>query len=251
MPNPPKEGPLHELGEYLELYNPEDEPVLLAGWTLDDNPEESSKPYTFKKDAVIEPHQYLVLCSGTGCDMKLRVSLNNDGEDLSLTPPYGSGMVTVTYPELDRGVVLAFSHDREDWFISTRATPGAVNVFEEVIVFGSDTIEANEYNAVRTSICRGMACHAPTTTVRTAQKIHPIDFLKKKYRNVIASLTPDTLNPDLPPLLTSILPQIVYANTSSDSTPVAVSVKQIPILLALMLTSVIGAALTRRKCVAS
>ena len=109
--------------------------MSLAGWILDDAPEGSSKPYTFAEDIVIESQSYLLLCDGDDCDMNLSISLNNEGEEISLTAPNGEVISSVTYPELGRGEAYAANpRQEESWCTSLIATPGKENVCRGIVV---------------------------------------------------------------------------------------------------------------------
>ena len=132
--------------EFLELYNPGTEPVLLGGWSLSEG-----LNFTFPDGAVIEAGQYVVVAAngvtyaglgypvydwGTG-------GLNNSGELVALRAPDGNVVESVSYsdtdgwdtapdgqgPSLERLFLSGDPHDPGQWTasIGTGGSPGAVN----------------------------------------------------------------------------------------------------------------------------
>ncbi|MEI2420449.1 lamin tail domain-containing protein, partial [Arthrospira platensis SPKY2] len=78
--------------EYIELYNPEDVPISLFGWRLEDRSllpaaeeeDAARRIFTFGRDALIGPRGYLLLWG-----KESRISLNNSFEQISLYNPAG------------------------------------------------------------------------------------------------------------------------------------------------------------------
>jgi len=241
LPNPPKEGPLHDLGEYIELFNPTDELISLAGLILDDDPMSSSKPKTFGDDYVIEPHGYLLLCNGTGCDLPLKVTLNNDGEEISLTIPDGTVIDQATYPKMKRGEVLAL-HPGRGWLVSSVATPWEENIFRTTATI----IDKKKKGQGRGPGQRKKSVPVPVPTLAK--------YLKTKYRHIYHSIlaSPDEHQP-LPPLLAALqskfvdpaLPPKLVVTGAKTSSPFKSA--EIPILASVSFLAFAGTVFSRRK----
>jgi micrococcal nuclease len=211
MSNPPKEGSLHDLGEYIELFNPSDASVSLFGWILDDAPEGSSKPQTLSDEVVIEAQSYFLLCKGEGCDADLKVTLNNDGEELSLTAPDESVKIVMMYPEMKRGEAYVIYNDECH---SMKATPGEINVCEEILV--EERRGGPMGRPVEAISSTGRASGAPLRsnkkTIKRSPSKDPLSILTTKYRSIL----PEKESPQkesMHPLLASLLPQITQPET--------------------------------------
>ncbi|MFM7100872.1 MAG: lamin tail domain-containing protein, partial [Verrucomicrobiota bacterium] len=119
--------------DWIELRNPGDRPVDLAGWSLSDDPARPRK-WTFP-GWILEPHQSrLVLASGSdrGLDaqghLHVGFRLDRDGGTLLLVPPGASGepLQQVTYPAL--GDDLAYGRDPAGHWRMLDPTPGRPNL---------------------------------------------------------------------------------------------------------------------------
>lgn len=106
--------------EWIELYNPLEAPVSLAGWWLDDG-EGGSQPYRFPLGTVIPPRGYLVLHKAqTG------VSLNDAGDEVRLIARNGVLVDRVAFGRLPYDQSL--SRDDEGQFVADwQTTPGRPN----------------------------------------------------------------------------------------------------------------------------
>src|SRR3989344_1643704 len=184
MSNPPKEGPLHDLGEYLEFFNQSNEKISLEGWILDDGPG-SSKPKTLSEKYTLEPKSYLLLCKGAECDLPLLITLNNDGEELTLTSPNGATVFSVHYPPMERGEIYAWKDS--EWCHSETATPKAPNICRTPISSMKKT--------------RGKA----TASIKSKTLKNPTDVLKKKYRPIFAAEEKMSKEKSSSPLLAALL----------------------------------------------
>ncbi|MDQ7030653.1 MAG: lamin tail domain-containing protein [Ardenticatenia bacterium] len=115
------DGVLSSEDEWVELYNPLDEPVSLAGWLLDDG-DGGSRPYRLPTGTLIPPRGYLVLHrSRTG------VALNDAGDEVRLFARDGTLVDRVAFGRLP--VDQSLSNDgaggfQADWAV----TPGAPNM---------------------------------------------------------------------------------------------------------------------------
>ena len=243
LPNPPKEGHLHDLGEYIELHNPTDELISLAGLVLDDDPEGSSKPKTLSDDYVIEPHGYLLLCNGTGCDLPLKVTLNNDGEEISLTTPDGTVIDRVEYPKTKRGEVFSV-HTKRGWLLSAVATPREENVFRSVTA----TVDKVEKGQGQGPGQKKNPVPVPVPVPTLA------DYIKTRYRHIYHQiLTSSDEQTDLPPMLAALqskfvdpsLPTKLVVTGGESESPLTST--EIPILAALSLFMLGGTVFSKRK----
>ena len=105
--------------EWIELFNPLDHEVSLAGWMLDDVQDGGSKPWTFPADTVIGAGEYLLFPKSV-----TKLQLNDDGDDVRLVAPDGSSSEQVTVPRLKTGTT--FSVVDGTWCVSV-PTPGTEN----------------------------------------------------------------------------------------------------------------------------
>jgi hypothetical protein len=121
MSNPPTGGSLHDLGEYVELFNADDAEIDLAGFAIDDDRRKSSKPWTIPPGITVPPQSHILLPSSI-----TRISLNNEGETLHLYSPAGALLSRIRYPALKRGEAFALFDDAS-WCVTTSPTPGTEN----------------------------------------------------------------------------------------------------------------------------
>ncbi len=102
-------------GEWIELYNDENEKVSLSGWSIKDK----TRTYDFS-DQEIEAKSYLIL---TG-----KLSLNNSGDKLELINPKGEVVSQTEYPQAPTGRAWARNaQGNYDW--TFYVTPGEKNKF--------------------------------------------------------------------------------------------------------------------------
>lgn len=81
--------------EWIELVNLSADPIPLAGWRLDDQPEGGSPPYAFPDHAIISPTGfYLVFRRDSG------LALNNDADQVLLLCPDGTVADQVAWERL-------------------------------------------------------------------------------------------------------------------------------------------------------
>lgn len=122
-----------EAPDWIELRNPGNQPVDLAGWSLSDDPARPRK-WTFPR-WILEPHQSrLVLASGSDRglddrgDLHVGFRLSRQGGTLLLVPPGASGEPPeqVTYPAL--GDDLAYGRDPSGHWRLLDPTPGRPNL---------------------------------------------------------------------------------------------------------------------------
>jgi len=132
--------------EFLELYNPGDQPVDLSGWSLSEG-----LSFTFPEGTVLASADYLVVASSAVSYAGLGYpvydwgsgGLHNSGELIALRAPDGVVIESVLYsdtgdwdsapdgqgPSLERLFLTGDPHDAAQWSasIGTCGTPGATN----------------------------------------------------------------------------------------------------------------------------
>ena len=179
LPNPNKGEE-----EYFELYNPYKDPIDLTGWILDDNPNGSSKPITLS-GIVVMPSEYKAFYT--------KISLNNEGEDLSISYPNGEIAIATSYPKLKKGNSYVFDKNNNKWKTSYISTPGKRNIFRNGKLALSSKAKSKK---IKTNKRR-----SDNYQVRK----NPMDFIPTKYRIVIEDGNEESA--EIPKLLSRILPQ--------------------------------------------
>jgi endonuclease YncB( thermonuclease family) len=108
--------------EWIELQNPTDHDISLAGWRLDDVRDKGSKPYDIPPGFVIPAGGYLVFENEqTG------LAFNNDGDEAWLISPDGESAVSLRFGKTKKGISVSLDSDAETCS-SDVPTPGAPNV---------------------------------------------------------------------------------------------------------------------------
>jgi len=109
--------------EYIELYNPNTEPVDLGGWQLDDQ-EGGSRPYLIPPGSAIPARGFLLFFrSDTG------VALNNSGDDMRLFDPHKQLMDQHHYPGSRLDVSWSRTVDGAgSWTDTYLPSPGSPNI---------------------------------------------------------------------------------------------------------------------------
>lgn len=133
--------------EWIELYNPTDEAVTLAGWSLgkSEDPEKAQRFDT----TVMEPHGFALICctdyANTANLEGLRVTMSiGNGDRLILFDADGAAADSLTCETLSKTVHLGRYPDGGDFvgMASNEATPGAANAVGEYEgAFTSDNFE--------------------------------------------------------------------------------------------------------------
>jgi hypothetical protein len=117
------DGVANHRDEWIELYNPSEQEVSLAGWVLDDYPDAGTAPFTFPTGSVLGPGAYGVYyLRDTG------VVLNNDGDQVRLIAPDGSVRDQVDFPAIEADA----SYGRRagctgEWVFCRAPSPGQEN----------------------------------------------------------------------------------------------------------------------------
>lgn len=120
-----------DCGDWIELYNPGDEPVDLAGWTLTDD-EDDPEQWAFPAGTVLE--RYLILFAD-GTDQQdgagyyhTNFGLKTRGETLYLYDADGKLVDQLEYPKQDFDITYGRSLGNKDSAGTfATATPGAAN----------------------------------------------------------------------------------------------------------------------------
>ena len=89
--------------EWIELFNPTDHEISLAGWMLDDLKDGGSKPYSIPSNTTIAAGAFRIFSKS---DTKL--ALNDSGDDVWLIAPDGAWSDHITIPKLKAGISFGF-----------------------------------------------------------------------------------------------------------------------------------------------
>ena len=161
--SPLSTGSMLEAEEWIEISNLTDNEVSLDGWILDDVRDGGSKPHVLSADAVVPPLGSIILLHD-----QIKVSLNNDGDDLWLLSPDGSVEIGLSYPKIKKG--KAYALVRSSWCITGSSTP----------------LEQN--------ICTTIAPIKRASRKTAFKRARPRSrFLWERYRNVVASGTGEAI----------------------------------------------------------
>lgn len=110
--------------EWIEIFNQNETEVDLSGWKITDTVGRITT-YTFPQGSKISPRGFLVLSRPT-----TKITLNNDGDGISLIQPNGKILETIIYPKAPQG--QSYSRTKEnDWVWSTTLTPGGINIITQ------------------------------------------------------------------------------------------------------------------------
>lgn len=116
----PKEGE----SEWIELWNPTNEQMSLAGWSIDDLEDAGSRPDRLPFDAVLEPGERRAFSGST-------VAWNNMGDEVRLIDPKGRVSHALSYGPVKKGMSYAasfFATGRvRGGCMTAESTPGARN----------------------------------------------------------------------------------------------------------------------------
>ena len=117
LPSP--EGPDAE-NEWIEIFNQNVFEVDLSSWQITDSVGKT-KVYTLPQGTVIEAQGFLVLNR-----LITKITLNNDGDDLTLLHPNGITIDKAGYEKAPRG--KSFNKTSSGWLWSSTLTPGVLNI---------------------------------------------------------------------------------------------------------------------------
>jgi hypothetical protein len=127
FPNP--EGP--DTGEFVELYNPTDEPVSLFGVVLDDE-DGGSRPFAFEVDDVVGSHGFFTVEKA-----RSGLTFNNTSDSVRLLSEE-TVLFDVRYDDAQEQAAYAYDASSSLWMWTVNPTPGEPNQFG---VGGEDVFE--------------------------------------------------------------------------------------------------------------
>ena len=119
-------GPDGLYSDWIEVYNPTDRPVALAGYKLSDR--EDKAKYDFPADRTLGSGEYMVIwcvTGGTGEDVASFALQSDGGETVVLMGPSSTAVDSVTLPALEKN--HAYVRTASGWTETDRATPGYGN----------------------------------------------------------------------------------------------------------------------------
>jgi hypothetical protein len=134
--------------EWVEVHNYGDEPVEIAGWTIEDAVSSDALPlFTLAAGAYAlvaggdyqAPPGVLVVRPADG---RIGQGLNNGGDRIVLRDAWGAVVDTLAYgdaadagdappPAPGAGKTIGFDAARQRWSVTVRPTPGEANLFPE------------------------------------------------------------------------------------------------------------------------
>lgn len=117
LPSP--EGPDSE-EEWIEIFNQNNFTVSLSDWQIKDKIGKVTI-YTFPEKTEISAKSFLVSSRPT-----TKITLNNDGDEISLLNPEGKIVASVIYEKAPRGQSYNFSEGK--WFWGSTITRGSANI---------------------------------------------------------------------------------------------------------------------------
>lgn len=115
--------------DWIELYNPTDQPINLAGFSLTDDPEIPT-PYVLPY-RVLDPGEYALVYAddqasgGTGLHVPFK--LKDKGETLVLFDSNGRDIQQISFPAIETDYAYALDIDTNIWSLTDRCTPGLPN----------------------------------------------------------------------------------------------------------------------------
>jgi len=123
--------------EWVELFNPNEVPVSLAGFTLTDDMAQTDKHNFPETEPELAPGAYLIVCCGRkACaaegHVRIDLGLSSRGEELFLFDSNGYALDHVSFPALDDDIAWTKGSDG-GWGYCLRPTPGAGNRDEDIL----------------------------------------------------------------------------------------------------------------------
>ena len=129
-------------GSWIELYNPTDDDINIAGWYLSDDPADLLQYPLGSRKRIVPAHGFLNLWMGHQDDYcldQLDFKLINEGGSVTLSDPEGHPVSEVWYPESMPRISWARTADGGDeWGYTGYPTPAATNATSE---FASEQLQ--------------------------------------------------------------------------------------------------------------
>jgi len=121
-----------QYSDWTEIYNPTDQPINLAGFSLTDDPEIPSQ-YVFPY-WVLDPGDYIIVYAddqqSTGTELHVPFKLKDKGETLILSDSEGTELQRIRFPALETNHSYAIDMNTSEWSPTERCTPGFPNTDE-------------------------------------------------------------------------------------------------------------------------
>lgn len=131
-----------EYCDWIELYNPTDQPINLAGFTITDDPGTPAQyvlPYW-----VLDPGAYVVAYAddqpSTDTELHVPFKLKNKGEILFLFDSKGTEVQRINFPGMDSNDSFSLSTDTGEWEPTDRCTPGFPNTDDGYAIYQQSRI---------------------------------------------------------------------------------------------------------------
>jgi hypothetical protein len=152
--------------EFIELYNPTDQPVNLSGYSIKTGHDLGSK-YIIK-DVTIAPGGFLALKSAL-----TKLALANDGSSVALYTPDGTQLgATVTYSKAASGNAWASFDD--GWAWTAQPTPGAANARADILAAAAKAAAAKAATAkTKATAAKAKAAAKPKAAKSTKTTAKP------------------------------------------------------------------------------
>lgn len=157
--------------DWIEIYNPDLEPVNLAGWSLTDEPDNPGK-WVFPAVSVGAGEYLVVRASGRDLrnpdnPLHTSFSLSGDGEFLAL---YSPAQVCTScwqpYPLQFSGISYGTVHEGTSRGYFDTPTPGASNPFEALTDYVRDTRFSVDRGFFTAPFTVTLSCETPGATIR-------------------------------------------------------------------------------------
>ena len=161
LPNPASPQ-TDEVDEYIELYNPNDAPFNLKGYTLETG-STTLHEFTFSSDTILEPQSYRALYA-----VETGLSLSNSGGQARLLDPSGAQLSqSDVYATAVDGMAWALDETDGTWKWTLSATPNDANNIVVPV-------------AVAKAATKTVAKTAAKTTKATTAKVKGVSTVKAK-----------------------------------------------------------------------
>lgn len=123
--------------DWIELYNPSNRAINLAGFSITDDPKAPNKyvlPFY-----VLNPGEFAIVyaddMSSTGTELHVPFKLKNKGEMLLLFDTSGTEIQRVSFPALETNHSYAMDMDTGEWTATDKCTPGFPNTDDGYAVY--------------------------------------------------------------------------------------------------------------------
>lgn len=125
-------APQSDEEEWIELWNPTDQAVPLAGWLLDDQRAAASRPYEIPEGSL-RPNEYRVFRKS-----ETQLSLQNASDEVHLIHPGGGIVDSQFYTEATTGQSWSYLANRDEFTWTTPSPGGRAAEIDPPLVLDSD-----------------------------------------------------------------------------------------------------------------